>query len=98
MSEWDKEGVYDAEISPLMAKIIEICKRESIPMAATFQYCDREGDGPGFCTTTLPNGLESERMRRVILAMQPDRPVTLAETITTDPVTGRTNISIRRIT
>jgi len=97
--EWDKEDVYDSEIAPLMAKIIEICKRESIPMAATFQYCDQGENGPGYCTTTMPNGRASERLLRVIGAMQPEHAhVTLAETQVTDPVTGRTTLTIRRVT
>lgn len=32
----DKEAIYDAEISPLMQQILEICKREKIAMLASF--------------------------------------------------------------
>ncbi len=38
-----KEEVYDSEISPLMAKIIEICKREKIAMIADFRLDPEEG-------------------------------------------------------
>ena len=44
----NKEKVYDTQIAPLMAKIIEICKSEQIPMFAEFQYADL-----GFCTTCI---------------------------------------------
>lgn len=47
----NKESIYD-KISPLMAKIIEICKREGIPMFASFEY--NTGD---FCRTLIrPEG------------------------------------------
>ncbi len=44
----DKEKIYDEQIAPLIAKIIEICKTEEIPMFAEFQYADL-----GFCTTCI---------------------------------------------
>lgn len=34
----DGEAMYDAEISPLMTKIIGICEKHRIPMLAAFQY------------------------------------------------------------
>lgn len=52
-----KEAVYDAEISPLMAQIVAICKAHKINMAATFALdpADEEGnEGPMFRTTVLP--------------------------------------------
>ncbi len=49
---WDKEAVYDSEISPLMKRIIEICKREQIPLAASFQF-SQGPEGPGHCTTII---------------------------------------------
>ncbi|KQL17665.1 hypothetical protein [Cytobacillus solani] len=56
---YDKEKVYDEEISPLMAEIIKICKRENLPMAAQF-YLKKEraehDEFPGepmYCTTTI---------------------------------------------
>lgn len=44
----NKEQIYDEQIAPLMAKIIEICKAEQIPMFAEFQYADLD-----FCTTCI---------------------------------------------
>lgn len=49
----DHEPVYDAEINPLMARIIEICKRDSIPMLASF-WLRNDDDGPLRCTTYAP--------------------------------------------
>lgn len=47
-----KEQVYDAEVFPLMAQVIAICKREKIAVLANFQL-----SGPGEddlrCTTSL---------------------------------------------
>lgn len=48
----DLEAVYDLEISPLMAQIIQICKRVGMPVLASFQYAPED-----FCTTAvLPQG------------------------------------------
>lgn len=54
---WDKEAIYDAEISPLMSQIIAICNREGIPMFASFAFRKSDDTGDGrtfFCTTHLP--------------------------------------------
>ncbi|ANY67293.1 hypothetical protein BBD42_13025 [Paenibacillus sp. BIHB 4019] len=56
---YDKESIYDNEIEPLMKQIIEICKREQLPMAATFYLQEHRNDGdhdgePMYCTTELP--------------------------------------------
>ena len=50
--QYDLEAVYDNEIAPLMTQILAICKRERMPMLASFQY--REGDdGAALCTSHL---------------------------------------------
>lgn len=46
------EEVYDNEIAPLMAKIIEIAKRENIPMLVSFGMKMEDGTA-GCCTTAL---------------------------------------------
>lgn len=55
---YDKEAIYDAEIAPLMAKIIAICKREEIPCFASFAYAvrpeDTESGTAQLCNTHLP--------------------------------------------
>ena len=43
-----RESVYDAEIFPLMAKVIEICKKNGIPC-----LCDFALDGDLKCTTAI---------------------------------------------
>jgi hypothetical protein len=56
---FDLESVYDAEIAPLMTKIIEICKAHKLPMFATFLYVnDPEAGDEGVCTTNLMFGDE----------------------------------------
>jgi hypothetical protein len=50
---FDLEAVYDAEIAPLMRQIIAICKRERMPVFASFAY-GSDGEGHDFCTTHLP--------------------------------------------
>ena len=51
---YDLEAVYDAEIFPLMAKIIDICKQHKMPMIASFAYAhDAENDDTANCTTRL---------------------------------------------
>lgn len=47
----DKEAIYDDQIAPLMTQLIEICRREGVPMFASFQYGDA-----GFCTSALSTG------------------------------------------
>lgn len=78
----DLEAVYDAEISPLMARILEICKERSLPMFATFQLNDGEEDGePLMCTSyILPTGCTESlgELRRLV-----EGPGLMAFTITT---------------
>lgn len=45
----NKEKIYDQQIAPLMAQVIQICKREGITVFAEFQYSE-----DGFCTTLIP--------------------------------------------
>ncbi|EJQ59764.1 hypothetical protein BW899_24220 [Bacillus mycoides] len=48
---YDKEEVYDEEIAPLMQQILEICKREELPMVAQF-YLAEESPYSG-CSTII---------------------------------------------
>lgn len=54
MSETNKEAVYDDEISPLMAQILEICKANGISMVAHFAI-PTEDDPDLVCTSCLPD-------------------------------------------
>jgi hypothetical protein len=48
----NKEQVYDAQIAPLMAQIIDVCKANKIPVLATF-HIPTEEDENLECTTAL---------------------------------------------
>ena len=48
----NKEQIYDSEIAPLMAKIIEICTANKIAMLADFAIGHSEDEGLK-CTTAL---------------------------------------------
>ncbi len=60
MEIFNKEDIYDNEISPLMQKIISICNEHEIPMIASFTYENCQDRGPGRCTTFI-NGFESRK-------------------------------------
>jgi len=47
----DKESIYDEQISPLMLKILDICKQEGISMFASFEYAENK-----FCTSAISTG------------------------------------------
>jgi hypothetical protein len=49
---YDLEALHDAEIAPLMDKVIAICKREKIPMVASFAY-SKTDQGENCCTTSI---------------------------------------------
>ncbi len=55
-----KEKIYDKEIAPLMETIIEVCKRNGIPMFSDFQLTedDNDGNGPMFCTTCINSEID----------------------------------------
>ena len=51
---YDLEKVYDQEITPHMAAILEVCKRENLPMIAMFQYkSEVENDAFEFSTSAM---------------------------------------------
>lgn len=56
----DNESIYDEQIFPLMAQIIEICKAHQIPMVAAFEYSDSN-----YCTTIIPQDEQSDGIRQV---------------------------------
>ncbi|MGW5982047.1 hypothetical protein ACWFOP_16670 [Bacillus mycoides] len=63
---YDKEKIYDEEIAPLMQQILEICKREELPMVAQFYHAeespyDEESVTPLYCTSIIiPGDLNDE--------------------------------------
>ena len=48
-----KEEIYDADIAPLMDKIIAACRRGNIDFAASFALDEGAGDGPLMCSTVI---------------------------------------------
>lgn len=70
MSTWDKEAVYDNEISVHVARIIEICQREDIPLLLSVQYADTEDLGPCFCSTALLPEHAAGALRRALRQLQ----------------------------
>ncbi|QBP90714.1 hypothetical protein E1A90_04495 [Bacillus mycoides] len=63
---YDKEKIYDEEIAPLMQQILEICRREELPMVAQFYHAeespyDEESVTPLYCTSIIiPGDLNDE--------------------------------------
>jgi len=53
MELYNHEDIYDNEISPLMQKIIAICREHKIPVIASFAYENDEENGVGACTTNI---------------------------------------------
>ncbi len=51
--EYDLEDVYDNEISPLMATVIDVCNRVGMPMVATFACRNHEDVGLDLCTSSI---------------------------------------------
>ncbi|OXI42449.1 hypothetical protein [Burkholderia aenigmatica] len=54
-----KEQIYDAQISPLMAQIIEICKEHGIPIVASFFTPGEDDPELAVTTALLGNGFEA---------------------------------------
>jgi hypothetical protein len=48
-----KETAYDEHISPLMTRVIALCKEHKINMAATFALDHNDEGQPIYCTTIL---------------------------------------------
>ena len=46
-----REEIYDEQIAPLMAQIVEICKQNDIPLVAQFQLS--EGENAMMCSTVI---------------------------------------------
>ena len=50
---FDEEAFYDANIAPLMAEIIRLCKDRGIPMFATYQLSRTATDECVYCTSSV---------------------------------------------
>jgi len=76
MDEFDLEAVYDAEIAPLMAQIIDICKKHNLPMCAEFLYKNDDEEGEQYCTSYVgvPKAVGvSDHMEELWKIIQPRR-------------------------
>jgi len=61
--QFNLEGVYDDQIAPLMAEIIQICKTHKLPMFAVFQYeATDEEQGNGYVRTRIPADGENREL------------------------------------
>lgn len=70
-----REEIYDAEISPLMKRIIEVCKEHDIPAIAQFQIDDRtDEDDDFFCSTALVPKDAARKMRQAEMLLRPAEP------------------------
>lgn len=49
----NKEQIYDAQIFPLMAQILDICKEHKIAMVAAF-HTPNDEDAELFCSSRVP--------------------------------------------
>lgn len=65
----NKEQIYDTQINPLMAQILEICKANGIAMLATFDIPTPENPHWA-CTSHLPDetGKSSRRIAECLAA------------------------------
>jgi len=85
---YDKEQIYDEQISPLMSQIIDICSDNGIQILASFLLKESVDDeGQQFCTTChLPGEKRSKRLydaANVILhGYEVQKPFFMAMTVT----------------
>jgi hypothetical protein len=94
----NSEAIYDAEINPLVAKIIDLCRLHKIPMVASFQFADATHPrGLGFCTTRLPFDGESPKLDTIARFLMDELPPMPAIVITTNPP-GETRVEDQETT
>lgn len=97
MQPYDLEAVYDAEIAPLMTRIIEICNRHKMPMLATFVYAHDETSH--LCTTNLlrddwtPQDVEAARhmIKEGFIAYTVRRPFSTPASVPAEPESPQSN-------
>lgn len=85
-----KEAIYDEQIFPLMAQVIDICKQHKIPMIfdVALGYENEDDDGQLKCTTVLLNDdyEPSDEMLKAYEHIRPRRQAAFAAfTITRTP-------------
>ena len=78
-----KEDIYDNEISPLMEKVIEICKAHGIAMIANFACPNDEDDGlQALSLVPDENGKHPSNHKEALYCIRPSSrpPLMLTET------------------
>jgi hypothetical protein len=84
-----REEIYDDQISPLMTKVIAICKEHDIPFVFSAQLnddrvgdedCNEDGDpiGPFYCTTAVVGEDGGLKLKKAAHALKPDPPPSFA--------------------
>jgi len=88
-----KEDIYDAQISPLMTQVIDICRSYKIALLINFRLADDLQ-----CTTALlaAEYEPSEQQIDALAILKPQPAFALAETTVTQP-DGSKRITIQRI-
>ena len=91
-----KEAIYDEQINPLMARILEICKEHKIAMLADFFFSDAEDL---HCTSALlPKDFSpSEEQLAAYKILTTTKGFAMAITEETKP-NGNKKVTMRRIT
>lgn len=54
MSAFNLEAVYDAEIRPLVAQLIDVAQRHDMPVFFSANYAEEPTGERQFCTTCIP--------------------------------------------
>ena len=67
---FDKEKVLDEEISPLIDKLVDICRKHEIPMACQFEYAYLQNDGSLLSTTVQTHGSEQIKVVSIMMLHQ----------------------------
>ena len=89
-----REAAYDEHISPLMTRVIALCKEHKIPALICFDISgedeEQEGSETLRCTTFVhgPDWAPDPTFTRALSILRPDPPVVMAFTITTTPKGG----------
>ena len=74
--DYDLEAFHDQEIAPLVAKLLQLCKAQGIPMLAVFAYA-RKNDRSHVSTSFVLNGARCpdrfRLARRIVTGEMPER-------------------------
>lgn len=75
----DNEDIYDEQISPLMERIIAICKKHEIPMIMSFEFAPEE-----FVTTRLPFKGETGKFAEALHIIRPEHRMSTSTIVVVD--------------